>query len=112
MKKLKEPDIEKQIYDTDDAILTAQKIYFKMGVLESVAITGFHYEGIRLEPKGDKVLEELRKLDIRDNVNPEAIGRTPRRKRKILPNSIGGYVAQKIFRFKIDQDKTTIWRVQ
>jgi hypothetical protein len=92
----------------------ARKIFYKFDTGQSCMVKGFVTDREELIPKGDIVLDILRKIDSKENMWKE--GNRKRRKRKVLSDSIGGYVAQKIFRFKketVDREyKVTIWRVQ
>ena len=66
-------------------------------------------------PKGLITVEWLRKLDVLENWEACKDGRM-RRKRKLLPNSVGGYVASKIFKYHEDMRDGKlvyqIWRFQ
>lgn len=79
---------------------------------QSCTITGYIEREDGFWSKGELVIEELKRLDLLNNCNQDTKGKF-RRKRKILPDTIGGYVAQKIFKFKITElTKYTIWRIQ
>lgn len=86
-------------------------------VMQSMTIKGFVTdENRRIERKGQLVLDELEAMDSKAfNCTKKSDGR-PRRKRVKPPNTIGGYVAQKIWKYKhdiIDQiPRTIIWRIQ
>lgn len=78
---------------------------------QSCSVTGyFEITGGRLCAKGERVLEILEGLDLRRNCDKG------RRKRVKLPNTVGGFVAQKIWKWKmkiVDQEpRYTIWRIQ
>ena len=109
-----------QIYDTDTWKECADKIWSdSFEVNNSCSIYGIIL--LKGEPfaKGELVVNELRRLDKEENVMVGASGKNSRR-RKVLPDSIGGYVAHKIFRFKelhterngVKTRKYNIWRVQ
>ncbi len=104
-----------RIKDTDTYVEMAQKIFMYFELNQSCAIRGFIVEGDCSTPRGDMVLDVLERLDSSQNTYKEP-GRKNRRKRKVLPESIGGWVAQKIFRYKKEttegEYKVTIWRVQ
>ena len=89
----------------------AYTIFHDFDINQSCSITGWVTMDNKVFPLGELVIEHLRKLD---NIENTTDGRS--RKRKVLPDSIGGFVAQKIFRFKKVKDdnhfKYTIWRVQ
>lgn len=105
-----------QIYDTDSWKVAADKIYREFTVGQSCCIGGIDYleSERRTESRGEMVVKELERLDKLENLRP--MGKKMTRKRKKIPNSIGGYVAHKIFRYShkfVDSDmKYTIWRVQ
>lgn len=85
-------------------------------VMQSMTVKGFITdENRRVERKGQLVLDELETLDSKYNYGNSETGK-PRRKRVKPPNTIGGYVAQKIWKYKhdiIDQiPRTIIWRIQ
>lgn len=94
----------------------ADAIFYKFEINQSCLIKGFVMDGEQLFPKGDVVLEMLERIDSKQNMMENGQASGMRRKRKKLPDSIGGYVAHKIFRFKketIDREyRVTIWRVQ
>lgn len=94
----------------------AEHIYKKFEIGNSCTIKGFIIQGEDVISKGDLVLEELTLMDKLDNTNTPIGDKRPRRKRVQVPDSIGGYVAQKIFKFEkriIDNTpRVTIWRMQ
>lgn len=94
----------------------AQTIFFNFDLNQSCLIKGFVMDGEELIPKGDVVLEMMERLDSKQYEIKNHGGKGMRRVRKKLPDSIGGFVAQKIFRFKketIDREyRVTVWRVQ
>jgi len=110
-----------EIYDTDTWKQVADKIWSDgFQTNQSCSIYGIELINGKAVAKGELVVEELRRLDKEENVMVGQSGKKSRR-RKILPDSIGGYVAHKIFRFKyniiIDEVKGNtvkynIWRVQ
>lgn len=105
--------------DSDDSVeIMAQKIFCNFELLQCCTISGFERDGqgeFRLEEKGKLVCDRLSELDVERNYHKENSGRY-RRKRVKLANCIGGFVAQKIFRWDrriADSDvKYTIWRIQ
>lgn len=97
--------------------MIALAIFHEFDNLQSCTITGFvQLDNGRLERKGDTVLRELEMLDSKHNYQPEKIDKRPRRKRYKPPNTIGGYVAQKIWKYRHEvvgnEPKTHIWRIQ
>lgn len=109
-----------QIYDNDTWRQISKKIFELFEVNQSCSIYGYEIIGNEVYPKGELVVKELIRLDREENVCVSSLGKNSRR-RKILPDSIGGYVAHKIFRFKkfnINDEQTgkqikyVIWRVQ
>lgn len=108
---------ESRVFDEDSSEDIARKIFKHFAVHQSCTISGFSRVNneTRLTPKGEVVLDYLRKMDAKANTQVPPDGR-PRRKRRILPNSIGGYIAQKIFTWKWEtrdgMPYCTIWRYQ
>jgi len=104
-----------RIYSTDEPVHIGEKIYKMFDVHDLCIVTGLWDSKV----KGELVLKEIRRLDILDNVKPDSSGAKIRRSKKV-PDSIGGPLAQKIFRYKIEGDaklepdkvKYTIWRLQ
>lgn len=100
-----------RIFETDTYGEMSNKIFYQFEVGQNCTIKGFVYDGEMAFPKGELVIKCLEELDLHENV-----GTGNRRKRVKPPQSIGGFVAQKIFRW----DKTTrdgkpiysIWRMQ
>lgn len=96
---------------------TAQLIFHQMIVNQSVAILGYvrDDENMTVEEKGKLVIQELEKLDIEHNFQAHKDGAL-RRKRSRMANSIGGFIAQKIFKYErreVDNfPRYTIWRLQ
>ena len=99
----------------DNFSVIAHKIFNYFAVNQSTTIVGWFDTGESFEKLGDMVLDEIRVLDKAENVVRNRANGS-RRKRKLLPNSIGGYVAHKIFRYKYEtinsKPHITIWRVQ
>ena len=94
----------------------AEIIFNKFTVMQSCKITGFEMdERSRVKAKGELVCDKLWALDQFHNVKVQGAKKENRIKRR-PPNSIGGYLADKIFRWKIqmlkDDVKYTIWRIQ
>lgn len=108
--------MDTRIFDTDTPEQTAKKIFNSFDVLQSCTITGYIVdpETEDVDYKADKVLEELIRLDKVNNFADTRRGmqRVSRR----LKNSIGGLVAQKIFRYERNEGdgkcSIRIWRVQ
>lgn len=107
---------ENRIFDTDTYQEVADKMYHHFVINQSCSVKGFIWIGKRIETIGDMVIKELTRLDKHENMITPRDGR-PRRKSVLIPNSVGGFVAQKIFRYKKpeknDNDqKYTFWRIQ
>lgn len=98
--------------DLESPFQIASIIFSEWEVNKSGTITGFITgpDG-RLEKKGEAVLRELERIDSLSNVNEHK-----RRKRVKPENTIGGYVAQKIWKYRHEvinnEPKTHIWRIQ
>lgn len=105
--------LETRVYDTDIVEDIAKKIFYKFEVNQSCAVTGLDFDEQTRRPlaRGELVLSELKRLDRLENYSGSGA-----RKSKKIPDSIGGPLAQKIFRFKkviVDEvPKFTFWRVQ
>ena len=95
----------------------ANTIFNEFEVNQSCLIKGMEIDQVNMTvtPKGEMVVNELIQMDINKYTRASKDGR-PRRKRKLLPDSIGGFVAQPIFRYKREtrdgEIVYTIWRVQ
>lgn len=104
------------ILETDTVFQMAVKIFEEFNVNQSCSIKGFVTieSEKRVVPKGEMVIKELEEMFQHKFMNLAA-GRW-RHKRKVLPNSIGGLVAQKIWKYKRDTRDGmivyTVWRVQ
>lgn len=104
--------------DANDTIITmADKIFNHFLVTQSCTIRGFEKDvDDNVELKGDRVLELLREMDRKQNyINHNKSRNDARRRRHIPKDSIGGYLAHKIFKFKHETLGTpcvTIWRIQ
>ena len=108
----KEPEVN--VLEDDNPVTIAHKIFNDFILRQNCTIKGYIDTPNGVERKGDLVLNELRELDMKANfirINSKA-----RRKRKLIPNSIGGYVAHKIFKFEYRDlnhiPHVTIWRLQ
>ncbi len=111
---------EIRVFDTDSIETTAKKIYEDFVVGQSCTVKGLELKegaiigGKSMICKGEEVIKELERLDRLENVYP--VGKKMSRKRKKLPNTVGGFVAHKIFGWKavtIDSDiRYQIWRIQ
>lgn len=101
---------------TQHPFYIAKHIYEIFEVGNSCTVKGFMIDGEDVISKGELVLTELTLRDRLENTNTPIGDKRPRRKRVQLENSIGGYVAQKIFKYEkrtIDKEyRVTIWRVQ
>lgn len=106
-----------KIYTTDTPLEIARKIYYQFEVHNSCKVTGLVKVEGSDDPvaKGRIVAELIREFDRIENTTKAKDGRI-RRRRKILDNTIGGYVADKIFRYSefagVDEVKWTFWRIQ
>lgn len=102
---------EKRILLTDGYEETAFKIYNNFVVNQNCTIRGMCLVDGDPIPKGEMVIRKLDEYDKRDN-----IGSGNRRKRVKPENSIGDYIAQKMFTWEMRiQDKKPvymIWRRQ
>lgn len=102
-----------RIYETDDYLTMAEKIYYHFEVNQSCTIKGFIIDEGEPIPKGKMVLEQINNLDRFENYDKSY---RPRRKRVKPPNSIGDFVAGKIFKWeeRIHDRKIIylIWRMQ
>lgn len=108
----KDQIIEKFVRPEMDAEEMAYTIFYGMEVMASCKILGIEQDNGRWKPKGEIVCDLLWKYDRIHNVKNNSESRIKRKP----SNSIGGYLADKIFRFKIDVLETdvkyTIWRIQ
>lgn len=106
--------MEIRVYDNETVQEIAYKIYQSFEIFQSCKVTGFIQDGRRMEAKGELVLKEIDRLDRLDNVRK--MGEKMTRKRKKPPNTVGGYVAHKIFQWEkniVDNEvRYTIWRIQ
>lgn len=109
------------ISPTDDVAVMAHKIYNDFKVGQSCTIKGFvFYPGDYTEetpiPKGLAVKEQLDFLDREENVYVPPNDLRPRRRRVKPPNTIGDFVAQKMFRWEESTRDGVIvymiWRMQ
>jgi hypothetical protein len=95
----------------------AYVIFYNMDMLASCKVEGIVKDSSdgRWKPKGQIVCDLLYGYDRKHNTKYRGAQDGPRIKRK-PPNSIGGYLADKIFRWRIDRTETTIkysiWRIQ
>lgn len=103
---------------TDDTVdVTAKKIFNEFDVFQSCSINGFVRDEAKQElvPKSEMVINALRILDERANTEVRKGDGRRRRIRTLAKDSIGGYLAHKIFKFRYDDKdhvKVTIWRLQ
>lgn len=107
--------MENRVLDSDNYEEMAEKIYKYFEVNQSCAINGWVVGEEDLWEKGFMVCEKLREFDRLENIKIPKSGR-PSRRRRVIPDSIGGYLAHKIFKFKRvvndNKPKWTIWRLQ
>lgn len=100
-----------RIYETDDYMTMADKIYNSFEVNQSCTVRGFIVDRNDVIPKGRLVLDHIDKMDKFDHLDKQS-----RRKRVKPPNSIGDFVAGKIFKWEERiQDRKIIyliWRMQ
>lgn len=109
-----------RVYDTDTAYEIAKKIYELLDVGVSVSITGFVTieKNMRILPKGQAVIDQIRAFDEIDHVREKVTSRGLKKQRDYTypKDSIGGPTAQKQFRFDIKTRNSepfiTIWRTQ
>lgn len=109
----KDQIIEKFVRPDMDCEEMAFVIFYHMEIMSSCKIMGIEQHNGKWKPKGEIVCDLLWSYDRLHNVKTNS--KDSRIKRK-PSNSIGGYLADKIFRWKIDvlEDdvKYTIWRIQ
>lgn len=106
--------MDKNIYIEDDYMTIARKIFELFDIGDIVQVVGYvtidNVEGTVLA-KGECVCEELYNLDKRMNVRPGG-----NRKQVKPEKSIGGFIAHKIFKYRIVINEGnpiyTIWRFQ
>jgi len=103
-----------RILETDDYLTMAKKIYESFDLHHSCTIKGLVLDRDKQEfiPKGELVLEHINRFDIAENFDKRG-----RRRKRVKPaNSIGDFVAGKIFKYeKRIKDKKIIyliWRIQ
>ena len=109
-----------KIYDTDTVHEMARKIYYFFDVNASVSIKGFVKieERMKLIPKGEAVIEQLKLFDEIDNIREKMNTRGIKKQRDYVypSNSIGGPNVQKQFRYESrirdGEPFITIWRTQ
>lgn len=103
---------EKYIRPEMTAAEMAYVIFYNMDLLVSCKIEGVENFNGKWKPKGEIVCDLLWEYDRKFNVREKSEHRIRRKP----PQSIGGYLADKIFRWKyeiIDNDvKYSIWRIQ
>lgn len=102
----------------DDSVQEiARKIFYGFELNQSCIVRGYVEDSKTEEvfSKGELVLKELERMDMLDNTYI-ASDKRPRRKRVKPPNTIGGFVAQKIFTYKQETRNSnvciSIWRTQ
>ena len=100
-----------RLYETDDYMTMADKIYNSFEVNQSCTVKGFILDEGEPIPKGKMVLDHINLLDRSEHYDKHS-----RRKRVKPPNSIGDFVAGKIFKYEERiQDRKIIyliWRMQ
>lgn len=112
--------MESNIYEGETIQEIAHKIFYNFQVGQNCTVTGFtttHRWGAEhVVAKGEMVKKELEDLDRRENCYRPAGDKRLRRRRKVIPDSIGGYAAQKIFKYKVMEMERTVkwmfWRIQ
>lgn len=96
-------------------MMIAKDIYDKFEVFQNITIGGAQLIDGEYYPIGKLVCGEIERLDRVDNTYGAKDGRV-RRKRYLPENCIGGFVAQKMFKYKeeVRNGKLiyTIWRMQ
>lgn len=106
-----------KIYDTDTVFDIARKVYEDFDVMASCTIYGFvlHEEKKQLIPKGELVVDCLKRMDADEHLKKNAIG-SMMRQYKYKKDAVGGPIAHKIFVWEkriIDSEpRYTIWRFQ
>lgn len=109
---------ENRILAEDSIYEMARKIFNNFTIHQSCTIIGWIQDekNKRAIPKGDLVIQELIEMDKKENCQTRPGDGRIRRKRVMLPDTIGGYVAQKIFQYKrniVDSEpRISIWRIQ
>ncbi len=105
-----------RILETDSETEIAMKIFGDFVVNQSCTIKGYCHVGTRVELKGEEVLKILEQMDRETNCYVSTVDGRPRRKRARPDNTIGGWEAQKMFRFSHGTRDavpfTNIWRIQ
>lgn len=105
-----------KIFETDNYIEIAMKIFDDFDINQSCCIRGFVLDGEELIPKGNLVLENLRLIDERENTSKRTHDGRRRRIHKMPKDTIGGYLAHKIFKHKTETREdgivVSIWRIQ
>lgn len=90
----------------------AHVIFYNMDMLVSCKIEGVENYNGKWKPKGEIVCDLLWEYDRKHNVRTKSDTRIKRKP----PQSIGGYLADKIFRWKYEVTETdikySIWRIQ
>jgi len=93
------------IYEEDSWQECARKIFYHFKVGQTVS-----FEGTGEDCKGIWVIDELKRLD--EVTNKYVKGGKLVRKLQQIPGSIGGYIAHKIFKYRVGDKKVHIWRIQ
>lgn len=100
----------------DNYKVIGEKIFKYFALGQSCTLKGVIIIGNDVISKGDAVIKEIEEWDKYKNTYPAQNGKQPRRKRVKPENSIGDYVAQKMFRYsKVTRDGkpvVIIWRMQ
>lgn len=104
------------VKDEDSIQDIARKIFNDFELNQSCTVRGFIEQDDELIPKGLMVVKELERLDVAKNWYTAPGESRKRRKRLKLANTIGGFVAQKIFRYEqkiVNKDmRYSFWRIQ
>lgn len=104
------------ILDTDDFRVIAKKVWDRLAVGSSLDIHGWAMNEIsqQLSPLGLLVVEQMKYLDEVDNIKYRGERRV--RQYKFMEDSVGGPLAQKIFRWQKvvlnNNPRIRIWRIQ
>lgn len=99
-----------------DVETIAKKIYYDFKVNQVCKIAGHKVFANDLIINGEKIIEAIRKLDEKENMNKQAKDGRARRKYRFHARAVGGPFAHKMFRWEkriIDNEIIyIIWRIQ
>lgn len=108
--------MDKQLLETGTIADIAREIFYNFEINQSATISGFvtNVDTMEIFTRGEKIIENLERLDVTENFRNE--GKRMRRKQVKLPNTVGGFVAQKAFKWSSEKRGNTviyrIWRIQ